>query len=74
MSELVHIPRRALYDATETCELLSLSKREIHELIRSNRLLTVQQGRRRLVPAGSIDLYVELLVHEAGGDDRGDAA
>ncbi len=49
-------------------------KREIYELIRSNRLLTVQQGPRRLVPAGSIDLYVDLLVHEAGGDDRDHAA
>ena len=74
MSEGVHVPRRALYDVSETCELLSLSKREIYELIRSRRLLTVQQGRRRLVPAESIDRYVALLVHEAGGDDHGHAA
>ena len=40
-----------------------------YELIRSRRLVTVTQGRRRLVPAASISAYVELLLQEAGGDD-----
>ena len=34
--------------------LLSLSRTQIYELIRSRRLVTVTQGRRRLVPAASI--------------------
>jgi excisionase family DNA binding protein len=53
--------------------LLSLSRTQIYELIRSDRLLTVTQGRRRLVPAEAITAYVALLLSEAGSD-RGRAA
>ena len=51
--------------------LLSLSRTQIYELIRSDRLLTVTRGRRRLVPAEAISAYVALLLSEAGsGRDR----
>jgi excisionase family DNA binding protein len=60
---------RALYDVPEAMALLNLSRTQIYELIRSRRLVTVTQGRRRLVPAASISAYVELLLQEAGGDD-----
>jgi len=63
------IPVRALYDVPEAMVLLSLSRTQIYELIRNRRLVTVTQGRRRLVPAASISAYVELLLREAGGDD-----
>ena len=63
------IPVRALYDVPEAMALLSLSRTQIYELIRSRRLVTVTQGRRRLVPADSISEYVQLLLREAGGDD-----
>jgi excisionase family DNA binding protein len=63
------IPVRALYDVPEAMTLLSLSRTQIYELIRSRRLVTVTQGRRRLVPADSISEYVQLLLREAGGDD-----
>ena len=63
------IPARALYDVPEAMALLSLSRTQIYELIRSRRLVTVTQGRRRLVPADSISEYVQLLLREAGGDD-----
>ena len=59
-------PSRALYDVTEAMALLNLSRSQIYELIRSDRLLTVTVGRRRLVPAESITTYVALLVSEAG--------
>jgi excisionase family DNA binding protein len=49
--------------------LLNLSRTQIYELIRTRRLITVTQGRRRLVPADSISEYVQLLLREAGGDD-----
>ena len=49
--------------------LLSLSRTQIYELIRSRRLVTVTQGRRRLAPADSISEYVQLLLRESGGDD-----
>lgn len=63
------IPIRALYDVPEAMALLNLSRTQIYELIRSRRLVTVTQGRRRLVPADSISEYVQLLLREAGGDD-----
>lgn len=65
----VLVPVRALYDVPEAMALLSLSRTQIYELIRSRRLVTVTQGRRRLVPADSISEYVQLLLREAGGDD-----
>lgn len=65
---------RVLYSVPEAMDLLNLSRTQIYELIRSRRLLTVTQGRRRLVPAASIGRYVELLIRESGGDDHGHAA
>ena len=65
------VPVRVLYDVPEAMSLLSLSRTQIYELIRSRRLVTVTVGRRRLVPAESITAYVALLVREAG---YGDAA
>ncbi|MBK8460312.1 MAG: helix-turn-helix domain-containing protein [Micropruina sp.] len=65
---------RVLYNVPEAMELLNLSRTQIYELIRSRRLLTVTPGRRRLVPAASIATYVELLIRESTGDDRGHAA
>ena len=65
----VLVPVRAWYDVPEAMALLSLSRTQIYELIRSRRLLTVTQGRRRLVPADSISEYVQLLLREAGDDD-----
>lgn len=61
--------RSCLYDVPEAMALLSLSRTQIYELIRSRRLVTVTQGRRRLVPADSISEYVQLLLRESGGDD-----
>jgi excisionase family DNA binding protein len=61
---------RALYSVPEAMALLNLSRTQIYELIRTSRLVTVTQGRRRLVPAASITAYVQLLLEEcqAGGD------
>ena len=67
----VGVPVRALYAIAEAMVLLSLSRTQIYELIRSDRLLTVTQGRRRLVRAEAISAYVALLLSEAGsGRDR----
>lgn len=56
----------ALYQVNEAAEALRLSRTQIYELIRSGRLVTVTQGRRRLVPASAIADYVALLLAEAG--------
>lgn len=67
------IPVRVLYDVPEAMALLSLSRTQIYELIRSRRLVTVTQGRRRLVPASAISEYVALLMRESESS-RGHAA
>ena len=59
------VPARALYDVPEAMVMLNLSRTQIYELIRSRRLVTVTQGRRRLVPAEAITDYVALLLREA---------
>lgn len=61
-------PNKALYRVSEAMELLSLSRSVIYELIRSDRLRTVKEGRSRLVPASAIAEYVELLEREAQGE------
>ena len=58
---------RALYSVPEAMALLNLSRTQIYELIRTSRLVTVTQGRRRLVPADSITDYIQLLLAERGG-------
>ena len=45
---------RALDTVPEAMAMLNLSRTVIYEQIRSGRLLTVTQGRRRLVPASSM--------------------
>ena len=66
--DLPGVPVRVLYNVVESMELLSLSRTQIYELIRSGRLMTVTQGRRRLVPASAIEEYVALLLRESRGD------
>lgn len=50
-----------LYTVGEAAEALRLSRSVIYELIRSGRLRTVKQGRRRLVPVHALDEYVDSL-------------
>ena len=65
---------RVLYSVPEAMALLNLSRTQIYELIRTSRLVTVTQGRRRLVPADSITGYVQLLLAECRAGGSGDAA
>jgi excisionase family DNA binding protein len=50
-----------LYDVAEAAEALRLSRSVLYELIRSGRLRTVKQGRRRLVPVSALAEYVDSL-------------
>jgi excisionase family DNA binding protein len=45
--------------------LLSMSRSVIYEQIRAGRLLSVKQGRARLIPAQAISDYVQLLINES---------
>jgi excisionase family DNA binding protein len=50
-----------LLSVPEAATSLGLSKTMLYELIRSNRLRTVKQGRRRLVPVAALAEYVAAL-------------
>jgi excisionase family DNA binding protein len=60
------VPAWRLYRIPEAMALLSMSRSVIYEQIRAGRLRSVCQGRARLIPAGAIAEYVELLTREAG--------
>jgi excisionase family DNA binding protein len=53
-----------LYRVEEAAEALRLSRSQIYELIRSGRLRTVKEGRRRLVPVAALAEYVECRLAE----------
>jgi excisionase family DNA binding protein len=55
-----HVPP-VLYGVDEAATALRLSRSLIYELIRSGRLRSVKQGRRRLVPVSALDEYVASL-------------
>lgn len=59
------VPHRELYRVEEAVVLLSLSRSQLYELIRSGRICSVTEGRLRLIPASAIRDYVALLVTEA---------
>jgi excisionase family DNA binding protein len=65
MNSATNLSARAVYTVPEAMAMLNLSRTVIYEQIRSGRLLTVTQGRRRLVPASSMTAYVDLLMAEA---------
>jgi excisionase family DNA binding protein len=50
-----------LYGVEEAAVALRLSRSVLYELIRSGRLRTVKQGRRRLVPVAALAEYVASL-------------
>ena len=56
-----HTVAPVLYSVVEAAEALRLSRSMIYELIRSGRLQTVKQGRRRLVPVDALAEYVSSL-------------
>lgn len=53
-----------LYRVEEAAEALRMSRSVVYELIRSGRLRTVKEGRRRLVPVTALTEYVSELVEE----------
>ena len=57
--------RKQLYRVKDAMVILSLSHTSIYEQIRSGRLRSVKEGRRRLITASAIADYIALLEHEA---------
>jgi excisionase family DNA binding protein len=56
MSKRVVVP--VVYTVDEACEALRMSRSVVYELIRSGRLRTIKEGKRRLVPVKALDEYV----------------
>ncbi|QDP94803.1 helix-turn-helix domain-containing protein [Microlunatus elymi] len=63
MKERVIVP--VLYSVDEACEALRLSRSAIYELIRSGRLRSIKEGRRRLVPVAALQEYVAAFDEDA---------
>ena len=61
-SEVNH---KQLYGIPDVMVVLSMSRSVIYEQIRSGRLRSVTQGRKRLIPASAIADYIALLEYEA---------
>ena len=59
------VNRMQLYGVADAMVILSLSRSVIYQQIRSGRLRSVTEGRRRLIPASAIADYVALLEYEA---------
>ncbi len=62
VSEVNH---KQLYGIADAMIVLSMSRSVIYEQIRSGRLRSVTQGRKRLIPASAIVDYIALLEYEA---------
>lgn len=58
-------PERLLYRVDEVCDLLSLSRSRVFELLRSGELRSVTQGRSRLIPNAALHEYVAELERQA---------
>ena len=59
-----------LYRVKDAMRMLKLSRTVIYEQLRAGRLDSVQQGRARLIPAGAIRDYIQLLKNEARQEAR----
>jgi excisionase family DNA binding protein len=57
--------RKQLYRVADAMVILSMGRSVIYQQIRSGRLRSVTEGRRRLIPASAIADYVALLEDEA---------
>ena len=63
--EAKQVPERLLYRVEEACELLSLSRSRIFELLRSGQLRSVKEGRTRLISRAALVDFVAALEREA---------
>ncbi|MGZ5418806.1 MAG: helix-turn-helix domain-containing protein [Nocardioides sp.] len=54
-----------LYRVDEAAQALRMSRSAIYELIRSGRLRTIKEGRRRLVPVEALSEYVAAFSGDA---------
>lgn len=60
------VPKRAI-TIDEACTSLSIGRTVLFDLLRRNEITSVKVGRRRLIPAVSLDEYLARLVAEQAG-------
>jgi excisionase family DNA binding protein len=58
------------YSTDETCAKLSIGRTALFDLLRRNEITSVKIGRRRLIPAASLDAYLARLVADHTGGHR----
>jgi excisionase family DNA binding protein len=52
------------YGIDDACSTLSIGRTALFDLLRRNEITSVKIGRRRLIPAASLDAYLARLVVE----------
>jgi excisionase family DNA binding protein len=52
------------YSTEDVCSTLSIGRTALFELLRRNEIHSVKIGRRRIIPAASVDAYLARLVAE----------
>lgn len=52
------------YSVDEACSATSLGRTAVFDLLRRGEIASVKVGRRRLIPAASLDAYLGRLVAE----------
>lgn len=55
------------YSVDEACSTLSIGRTALFDLLRRSEITSVKIGRRRLIPAASLDDYLTRLVAEQTG-------
>ncbi len=66
VTEVTAAPERLMYPVLEAAGRLGLGRTTLYELIAAGELETVVVGRRRLVPASSMQAYVDRLCTTQG--------
>lgn len=59
-------PAKAAYNVSETAELLSIGRTSLYEQIKIGRLRTIKCGRRTLVLARDIEVFLDRLTQGGG--------
>ena len=57
-------PHKRAFRTAEVAELLSISEREVRELVMSGALDSIRLGRIRLVPLSAVDAFLERKLTE----------
>lgn len=58
------------YSPEEACRMLSIGRTVLFDLLRRGDITSVKVGRRRLIPAASLDAYLARLVADQTGTEK----